>query len=143
MLAWVVWGGCLVFSSLKCGFFRQKIILNKLEGNMSETHHILLSVKGHPYERQAFYDIFDNMDNLDWTLVEQPASQALFNVNKLRFMMRWYCMICRGFFSMKMRIQILYLPLRLIKGFSTACRCRTRVCFFAPCDCRLARLGGV
>ena len=30
---------------------------------MSETHHILLSVKGHPYERQAFYDIFDNMDN--------------------------------------------------------------------------------
>ena len=53
---------------------------------MSETHRILLSVKGHPYERQAFYDIFDNMDNLDWTLVEQPASQALFNV-KQRFMM--------------------------------------------------------
>ena len=63
-------------------FCRQKIILNELESNMSETHHILLSVKGHPYERQAFYDIFDNMDNLDWTLVEQPASQALFNVKQ-------------------------------------------------------------
>ena len=49
---------------------------------MSETHRILLSVKGHPYERQAFYDIFDNMDYLDWTLVEQPASQALFNVKQ-------------------------------------------------------------
>ena len=49
---------------------------------MSETHRILLSVKGHPYERQAFYDIFDNIDNIDWTLVEQPASQALFTVKQ-------------------------------------------------------------
>ena len=63
-------------------FFRQKIILSYHEVSMVETHHILLSVKGHPYERQAFYDIFDNMDNLDWTLVEQPASQALFNVKQ-------------------------------------------------------------
>ena len=53
-----------------------------MSGAMDETHKILLSVKGHPYERQAFYDIFDDMDNLDWTLVEQPASQALFNINQ-------------------------------------------------------------
>ncbi len=40
---------------------------------------ILLVVKGHPYERQPFYDIFEAMDGVDYTLVEQPAAQALFN----------------------------------------------------------------
>ena len=40
---------------------------------------ILLVAKGHPYERQPFYDIFDAMEGVDYTLVEQPAAQALFN----------------------------------------------------------------
>ena len=45
---------------------------------MTEKTRILLTTKGHPYEREAFYDIFDTMPALDWTLVEQPAAQALF-----------------------------------------------------------------
>ncbi len=40
---------------------------------------ILLVVKGHPYERQPFYDVFEQMEGIDYTLVEQPAAQALFN----------------------------------------------------------------
>ena len=42
-------------------------------------HNVLLVTKGHPYEREPFYAIFDEMPNVDWTLVEQPAAQALFN----------------------------------------------------------------
>ncbi len=30
----------------------------------------LLVVKGHPYEREPFYAMFDQMDSVDWTLVE-------------------------------------------------------------------------
>ncbi|MEZ5599414.1 MAG: ThuA domain-containing protein [Pseudomonadales bacterium] len=41
--------------------------------------NVLLVTKGHPYERQPFYDIFDQMDGVDYTLVEQPAAQALFS----------------------------------------------------------------
>lgn len=46
---------------------------------MSATDHtsILLLAKGHPYEREAFYDIFDTMEGVDWTLVEQPAAAHL------------------------------------------------------------------
>ena len=40
-----------------------------MSGAMDETYKILLSVKGHPYERQAFYDIFDVIANLDLMLV--------------------------------------------------------------------------
>ena len=40
--------------------------------------NILLVTKGHPYEREPFYAIFDDMPGVDWTLVEQPAAQALF-----------------------------------------------------------------
>ncbi|MGC6472524.1 MAG: ThuA domain-containing protein [Parvibaculales bacterium] len=43
---------------------------------------ILLSTKGHPYERQPFYDVFDDMEGVDWTHVEQPASQALMTVEQ-------------------------------------------------------------
>jgi len=39
---------------------------------------ILLITKGHPYEREAFYSVFDEMEGVDWTLVEQPAAKALF-----------------------------------------------------------------
>jgi len=40
---------------------------------------ILLVTKGHPYEREPFYALFDALDNVNWTLVEQPAAQALFS----------------------------------------------------------------
>ena len=43
---------------------------------------ILLVTKGHPYEREPFYAMFDGMDDVNWTLVEQPAAQALFNVEE-------------------------------------------------------------
>ena len=43
---------------------------------------ILLVTKGHPYEREPFYAVFDDMANLNWTLVEQPAAQAMFNVEQ-------------------------------------------------------------
>jgi len=43
---------------------------------------ILLVTKGHPYEREPFYAVFDDMENVNWTLAEQPAAQALFNVTE-------------------------------------------------------------
>jgi type 1 glutamine amidotransferase len=43
---------------------------------------ILLVTKGHPYEREPFYAVFDQMQDVNWTLVEQPAAQALFNVTE-------------------------------------------------------------
>lgn len=42
----------------------------------------LLVCKGHPYEREPFYAMFDQMSEVNWTLVEQPAAQALFNVEQ-------------------------------------------------------------
>ncbi len=38
--------------------------------------------KGHPYEREPFYSVFDGLPDVNWTLVEQPAAQALFNVTE-------------------------------------------------------------
>ncbi len=43
---------------------------------------ILLVTKGHPYEREPFYAVFDELEHVNWTLVEQPAAQALFNVDE-------------------------------------------------------------
>jgi type 1 glutamine amidotransferase len=43
---------------------------------------ILLVTKGHPYEREPFYNVFDEMPDVNWTLVEQPAAQALFSVEE-------------------------------------------------------------
>lgn len=45
---------------------------------------ILLVTKGHPFEREPFFEIFDAMEGVDWTHVEQPAAQALFNVREAR-----------------------------------------------------------
>ena len=46
---------------------------------MKSELQILLVTKGHPFEREPFFKIFDEMDGVDWTHVEQPAAQALFN----------------------------------------------------------------
>ena len=46
-------------------------------------HHsslnILISVKGHPYERDPFAEVFDSFEGIRHTFVEQPASQAFLN----------------------------------------------------------------
>jgi uncharacterized protein len=41
---------------------------------------VLVVTKGHPFEKAPFFRIFDDMPNVDWTHVEQPAAQALFDV---------------------------------------------------------------
>jgi type 1 glutamine amidotransferase len=43
---------------------------------------ILLVTKGHPFEREPFFSMFDEMPDVNWTHVEQPAAQALFNVKQ-------------------------------------------------------------
>ena len=42
------------------------------------TPNILLVTKGHPFERDAFFGMFDDMD-MNWTHVEQPAAREFFN----------------------------------------------------------------
>ncbi len=46
------------------------------------TLETLLVCKGHPYEREPFYAMFDAMADVNWTLVEQPAAQALFSIEQ-------------------------------------------------------------
>ena len=41
--------------------------------------NILLVTKGHPFDRGAFFDMFDALD-VNWTHVEQPAARLFFNV---------------------------------------------------------------
>ena len=42
----------------------------------------MLVTKGHPFEREPFFEVFDTMEGVDWTHVEQPAAQALFTVKQ-------------------------------------------------------------
>lgn len=41
---------------------------------------VLLVTKGHPFAREPFFQVFDEMAGVNWTHVEQPAAQALFDV---------------------------------------------------------------
>ena len=41
--------------------------------------NILVSVKGHPFERDAFAELFESFDGIRHTFVEQPASQSFMN----------------------------------------------------------------
>ncbi len=47
--------------------------------NYHGKREILISVKGHPYPRDAFFNIFEQMEGVSYTAVEQPASQVFFN----------------------------------------------------------------
>ena len=51
-------------------------------------HHsplnILISVKGHPYERDPFAAVFESFEGIRHTFVEQPASQAIFKSRSRR-----------------------------------------------------------
>ena len=40
--------------------------------------NILLVTKGHPFDHNAFFEIFDSIE-VDWTHVEQPAAQLFFS----------------------------------------------------------------
>lgn len=39
----------------------------------------LLVTKGHPFDRAAFFGLFDELENVDYTHVEQPAAQVFFD----------------------------------------------------------------
>ncbi len=41
-------------------------------------NEILLITKGHPFERDAFFKLFDALDGVRYTHVEQPAAQVFF-----------------------------------------------------------------
>ena len=41
--------------------------------------NILVSVKGHPYERDAFAAVFESFEGIRHTFVEQPAAQSFLN----------------------------------------------------------------
>ncbi len=44
------------------------------------TPNILLVTKGHPFERDAFFSLFDHLE-VNWTHVEQPAARVFFNTD--------------------------------------------------------------
>jgi hypothetical protein len=46
--------------------------------------NILVSVKGHPYPRDAFFEVFESMAGIAYTAVEQPASQVFFRPDLAR-----------------------------------------------------------
>ena len=45
--------------------------------NYSAPQKILVVTKGHPFEHDPFFALFDAMDGVAWTHVEQPAAHAL------------------------------------------------------------------
>jgi type 1 glutamine amidotransferase len=48
----------------------------------SDTVRVLLITKGHPFQREPFFEVFDAIDGVEWTHVEQPAAQALFHPDR-------------------------------------------------------------
>jgi uncharacterized protein len=46
--------------------------------------NILVATKGHPFDREAFFALFDAMRGLAWTHVEQPAAARLLTPNLAR-----------------------------------------------------------
>jgi hypothetical protein len=47
--------------------------------NYSAGRELLVTARGHPYERDAFASLFDPLEDFSWSLVEQPAARHLFN----------------------------------------------------------------
>ena len=43
--------------------------------------NVLISVKGHPFERDAFAAVFESFEGIRHTFVEQPASQSFLNAD--------------------------------------------------------------
>lgn len=46
--------------------------------NYGATNQLLITARGHPYERDAFAGLFEDLEDFSWSLVEQPAAQLLF-----------------------------------------------------------------
>jgi type 1 glutamine amidotransferase len=46
--------------------------------NFNAERQLLVTARGHPYERDAFATLFDPLEDFSWSLVEQPAAQLLF-----------------------------------------------------------------
>ena len=46
--------------------------------NYNAERQLLVTARGHPYERDAFATLFDPLEDFSWSLVEQPAAQLLF-----------------------------------------------------------------
>ena len=55
------------------GFIRHGALLN-----------VLLVTKGHPFERDAFFAVFESWRDIACTAVEQPAAQAFFTAEAAR-----------------------------------------------------------
>ena len=51
---------------------------------MSQRSEILLVTKGHPFDRAAFFGLFDGLPDVGWTHVEHPAAEALFAPDEAR-----------------------------------------------------------
>ena len=49
---------------------------------MSELLRVLLVTKGHPFQREPFFEVFDADAEIEWTHVEQPAARALFHPDR-------------------------------------------------------------
>jgi hypothetical protein len=49
-----------------------------------EPLNVLVVAKGHPYLRDPFMAIFDEMEGVSGTLVEQPAAQRLMSINGMK-----------------------------------------------------------
>ncbi len=45
--------------------------------NYAAQANLLVTARGHPYERDTIAAVFDTFDAYNWSLVEQPAAQAL------------------------------------------------------------------
>lgn len=45
---------------------------------MGSKSEVLLVTKGHPFDRAAFFELFDALPDVGWTHVEHPAAEALF-----------------------------------------------------------------
>ena len=48
--------------------------------NYNASRQLLVTARGHPYERDAFCGLFEGLEDFSWSLVEQPAAQHLFKV---------------------------------------------------------------
>ena len=44
----------------------------------NETDHVLVVTRGHPFDRNAFFSIFEANGDLEWSHAEHPAAQLLF-----------------------------------------------------------------
>lgn len=46
--------------------------------NYTADQQLLVTARGHPYERDAFAGLFDPLEDFSWSLVEQPTASLLF-----------------------------------------------------------------